>query len=215
MILLLVRPDGALTARAMEPARHGSLRRELTSALCAPPAQNTVLEASAIPRPTTMTAHAGEPSHYYKYKNVWALSRSCSTLGAEHQGLTLSEGSGDRACAGATSVGCSSSWLSCPWDKQTLLDGAGSVLGDSGEWRHRGHAERRVRRSCGGSDSGDVRFARRAQNGNGRARFGPSEKCPCSPVIRRTPIFLTMSRLAWSDRTFRSAGSLPATGESR
>ena len=114
ILLLLVRPDGALTARAMEPARHGSLRRELTSAICAPPAQNTVLEASAIPRPTTMTAHAGEPSHYYKYKNVWALSRSCSTLGAEHQGLTLSEGSGDRASAGATSVGCSSLWLSCP-----------------------------------------------------------------------------------------------------
>ena len=36
--------------RAMEPARHGFLRRELTSAICAPLAQNTVLEASAIPR---------------------------------------------------------------------------------------------------------------------------------------------------------------------
>ena len=93
---------------------------------CAPPAQNTVLEASAIPRPTTMTAHAGEPSHYYKYKNVWALSRSCFACGAEHQGLTLSEGSGDRASAGATSVGCSSLWLSCPWDKLpqvSILDG--------------------------------------------------------------------------------------------
>ena len=73
-----------------------------------------------------MTAHAAEPSHYYKYKNVWALSRSCFACGAEHQGLTLSEGSGDRASAGATSVGCSSSWLSCPWDKQpqvSMLDG--------------------------------------------------------------------------------------------
>ena len=73
-----------------------------------------------------MTAHAGEPSHYYKYKNVWALSRSCFACGAEHQGLTLSEGSGDRASAGATSVGCSSLWLSCPWDKLpqvSILDG--------------------------------------------------------------------------------------------
>ena len=48
MILFLVRPVGALTARAMEPGRHGSLRRELTSAICAPLAQNTVLEASAM-----------------------------------------------------------------------------------------------------------------------------------------------------------------------
>ena len=54
MILFLVRPDGALTARAMEPAQYGFLKRELTSAICAPPAQNTVLEASAIPKPTTI-----------------------------------------------------------------------------------------------------------------------------------------------------------------
>ena len=64
-----------------------------------------------------MTAHTGEPSRYYKHKNIWPLSRSCSAYGDEHQGLTLSEASCDRASAGATSVGCSSLWLSCPWDK--------------------------------------------------------------------------------------------------
>ena len=74
MILLFVGLMAPLTARAMEPAQYGSLTRELTSAICAPLAQNTVLEASAIPRPATMT---GEPSHYYKYKNVWGTLMLC------------------------------------------------------------------------------------------------------------------------------------------
>ena len=146
ILFFLVRPTGALTARAMEPARHGSLSAELTSAICAPLAQNTVLEASAIPRPTTMTAHAGEPSHYYKNKNISPLSRSCSACGAEHQGLPLSEASGDRASDGDTSDGscCSSLWLSCPWDKQpqvsivygTIKAQCAPMMGDCVSARH-------------------------------------------------------------------------------